>query len=128
MKKVSVILLLIIYSLASLGIGIKEFYCCGKLKSVNLVFTSPQKEKCSDNGSKEDCCKNKYHFFKVKDTHVAANSADCPAKCFVGFDSFIPSIEVDCVANQPQQIGNAIHAPPFFINIPVYIRNCVFRI
>jgi len=117
-----------VYTLASLGVGIREFYCCGKLESVKVTFTFYEKGECKD-GNKEDCCKNKYQFFKVNDTHVAGSGADSPAKSFVEFDSFMSLLDFGCVNNTTlQHIGSLIHGPPLVANTPIYIHNCIFRI
>ena len=38
MKKAAVILLISIYTLSTFGFCLKEFYCCGKLKSITVIL------------------------------------------------------------------------------------------
>ena len=45
MKKLSLILLILIYTSSTFGMVVKEFYCCGKLASVSLLFSSESKQK-----------------------------------------------------------------------------------
>jgi len=63
-KRILIIAILISYSVASFGISLNYFYCCGKLKKVSLaVKTEP--ENCSDK-SKKGCCDNKTVTIKLK--------------------------------------------------------------
>ena len=119
---------MLIYSLSSFGIGVNQFYCCGKLKSTSITYTQGSKEKCGNENSKSDCCRNKYQFFKVKDNHVAADTISNPVKHFSNLHLFTPSFEVMPLANEPTDIANASHAPPILHCISVYILNCNFRI
>lgn len=63
-KRILVILILISYSIASFGVSLNYFYCCGKLKSVSLV-TDTDKEDCKTKSSK-GCCDNKTVTLKLK--------------------------------------------------------------
>lgn len=128
MKKVSVIALLTIYSLSSFGIGINEFYCCGKLKSVNITFTTDKNEKCSKESDKDNCCKNKYQFFKVKDTYTAADAVKCQLKYVADADIVTPSFQLINSSNNFFSVANGSHAPPRPATIPIYLSNCIFRI
>ena len=64
MKRIVIIAILISYSIASFGVNLNYFYCCGKLKKVSLaVKTEP--ENCSSK-SKKGCCDNKTVTIKLK--------------------------------------------------------------
>ncbi len=128
MKKVALILLVLIYSASSFGITLKEFYCCGKLKSVSLALTDLGKNKCEMGDEKDGCCKTKYHYFKVKDTHLATDQLTVPANLHI-------TLALPVFANVPASLFtrelnviNGSHAPPPHQYIPAYISNCVFRI
>lgn len=128
MKKISLILLIAIYSLSTLGIGVKQFYCCGKLKSTDITFVQKDsKDKCGK-GSMGGCCQTKFKSLKVKDTHIAADDIGNPVKHFADLHLFTPSFELIALANEPINIANPSHAPPTHHGIPVYILNCNFRI
>lgn len=128
MKKISLILLTAIYSLSTLGIGVKQFYCCGKLKSTDITFVQKDsKDKCGK-GSMGGCCQTKFKSLKVKDTHIAADGISNPVKHFTNLHLFAPSFGVTVLANEPTPIANSSHAPPAHYGIPVYILNCNFRI
>ncbi len=128
MKKISLILLIIIYSLSTLGIGVKQFYCCGKLKSTDISFVvKDTKDKCGK-GSIGGCCKTKFKSLKVKDSHVAADGITTPLKYFTDLHLLTPSVEMPQWTSKPLDIANATHAPPVHYGVPIYILNCVYRI
>lgn len=128
MKKLFAIFLTLVYSLATLGVGLKEFYCCGKLKSINVSIVQSEKEKCGKGGDTDGCCKTKVHFFKVKDKHVLAGYIFNIPKQLSELD--LPnSLYKDIAVNRLQlNIANRSHAPPSQDNVPTFIFNCVFRI
>ena len=120
MKRVILILLICVYSASVLGLNLKQFYCCGKLKSVTVSF-SPGHD------SKQGCCKNKYQFFKVSDSHIAFGDLNTPAVYSILLN--ICNTFHESILFVPQKI-NAIdgsNGPPL-CKVPFYISNCVFRI
>src|SRR5690242_7488454 len=80
MKKAGIILLLSIYSLSIFGVTLKEFYCCGKLKSLTVTIS---KDTEAGKGTDDGCCKTKYHSFKVKDNHVSAADVNLQDRDYV---------------------------------------------
>lgn len=129
MKKAALILLLSLYTLSVAGIGIKQFYCCGKLKSTSISFTREAKEKCKNGDEKSDCCKTKYQTFKVKDSHIAAADISSPAKHFTDVHLITPSFDIiTALVTGPVNHTNESHAPPLHHGVPIYILNCVYRI
>lgn len=128
MKQIALVLLICVYALSSFGVGIKQFYCCGKLKSTSVSLVEDSKEKCTKGDKKSGCCKTKFNSLKVKDTHIAADDISNSVKHFTDIQLFIPSFEVVALVNEPMDIANPSHAPPAHHGIPVYILNCNFRI
>ena len=129
MKKIAAILLITIYSLSVLGIGVRQFYCCGKLKSTNLTFIQEVKEKCGKSDAMKGCCKTKFHSLKIKDSHVAADGITGFVKHFSELYVVTPSFEVKTIANEPVVVANTSHAPPPKLHgVPIYILNCTYRI
>jgi len=130
MKKAAIILLICIYSLSSFGIGIRQFYCCGQLKSTDITFV--QKESKGNCGKGEamnsGCCQTKFTTLKVKDSHIVADDINSPVKHFADLHLFIPSFEPLAFVNQQMDIANPSHAPPPKQNIPIYILCCTYRI
>ena len=64
MKKIAVLLILMVYSLASLGISLNYFYCCGKLKEVTIIIAPPHTKDCKS-GKGKKCCENKTVSHKI---------------------------------------------------------------
>lgn len=129
MKKVTLILLISIYSLSTLGIGVQQFFCCGKLKSTTISFTQQVKEKCGNNNTMSGgCCETKFTSLKVKDSHVPADAINTDVKHFTHQYLFAPSYEVMALANEPMNVDNPSHAPPLHHGIPIYILHCTYRI
>lgn len=128
MKQIALILLICVYSLPTFGIGVEQFYCCGKLKSTTITFVQPSKEKYDEGNATYGCCQTKYKTLKVKDSHVAADGIITPAKHFTPLHLYTPFFEVIPLANQPKSIVNTSHAPPPKTGIPIYILYCTYRI
>ena len=128
MKQISLILLLKIYALATFGVGINHFYCCGKLKSSDISFVQQGTEKCAKGDQTDGCCKTEYQSVKVKDSHVVAEEMTVPAKHFNDVHIFHSSTAFAELINSPQNIANSSHAPPFSRSVPAYILNCIYRI
>ena len=122
MKKVGIILLLLVYSLSILGISHKNFYCCGRLKSVSISIAQ-KAGKDSDFG----CCKTQYRSYKVKDNHVASTEVNAPQSCWIALVPFIPNYDARSISIEIDKI-NGSHDPPANGINPRYLLNCVFRI
>lgn len=128
MKKAVLILLICIYSLSTVGFSLKEFYCCGSLKSVSVALVQDAKQNCGKGNEKNGCCANKYHFYKVKDNHFAGDDVSIPVKHFTELSLFTPLFQQISFASQQVISANKSNAPPLHHGVPVYIFNCVFRI
>ena len=128
MKKITVILLLSIYSISTLGLSLKSFYCCGNLKSVTVTLTQNEQKKCANDDGTSDCCKTKYQFFKVKDNHFVADHVSSPVKHFVELNLFTSAFQVINYPSEQIYVANKSNAPPLLHGVPDYIFNCVFRI
>jgi hypothetical protein len=63
-KKLFSIAILICYGIASFGVSINYFYCCGKLKTISLVAAIDQKS-CNAK-SERGCCNKKTVTIKLK--------------------------------------------------------------
>ena len=128
MKKITAILLLSLYSLSTLGLSLKSFYCCGDLKSVTVSITQDEKKQCSNGDDKTDCCKTKYQFLKVKDSHVTADLVNTPDLHFFDFHLIYGSFQAINYSSRNTYISHLSNAPPLLYSVPDYIFNCVFRI
>jgi hypothetical protein len=128
MKKISLILLILIYSISSFGIGIKQFYCCGKLESTTLSFLQVEKKKCDKDDGTSGCCKTEFKSFKIKDSHVAAADISAPGTQIAELYLTVPVFEILALSKQTLVVANAAHAPPLQQGIPIYILDCTYRI
>lgn len=128
MKKIALILLICVYTLSSFGIGVRQFYCCGKLKTTTISFIQEAKEKCIKGDENNGCCKTKFKSFKITDNQISADKITNTVKHFTYLHLFTPSIEVTALSNELLDIANASHAPPANHGVPVYLFNCNFRI
>lgn len=129
MKKIALILLICIYTLSSFGIGVRQFYCCGKLKSTDIIYVQQEsKEKCGKGIAMGGCCQTKFKSLKVKDSHVAADAINTPVKHFTDLFLYTPSFEVAALTNQPMGVTNTSHAPPLHHGVAIYILHCTYRI
>src|SRR4051794_7936713 len=121
MKKIFLILLICAYALSTMGVGLKEFYCCGKLKTKFLTLTGNNKADCTMEG----CCKTKHQFLKLKDNHLASADIYLPAKHFATLPFFTSVNLTDSFAQQAVHT-NRSHGPPLYDDdLPLYLSNCV---
>ena len=126
MKKIALIFLLSIYAISSLGVGIRQFYCCGTLQSTEFDFVQKKKDNCPDTNIKEGCCKTTVQYFKVKDSHVAS-VVNLPLKHLTEMHLRAPSSEsATLVRHTKTRIF--IHTPPEKYITPLFILNGVYRI
>ena len=128
MKKIAAILLILVYSMSTFGVTLKEFYCCGKLKSVSIAIADIEKSKCNKASDKEEgCCKTKYQYFKVKDNHLTTANVTAPLKYNTDLYFVTPPQHSISFNTQVTNANNPCHAPPLHQAVPLYIANCVFR-
>jgi hypothetical protein len=127
-RKTIVISLLIIYAISTSGISIRQFYCCGILKSVSVVIDNFPKQGCDKGDGKSGCCKNNYQYFKLKDTHFASHELTAPV--VFSSDLHIPTgnFLFEAIASQAEIIVHSSNSPPRTSTVPIYISNSVFRI
>jgi hypothetical protein len=127
-KKLFVIFLTLVYSLSSMGIGLREFYCCGKLKSVHITLSQQETAKCGKGDENSGCCKVKHQFFKVKDKHLLSDYEFTASKHFSQLITPALPLEANSFYTPEFKTSHNIHAPPLEKGIPIFILNCVYRI
>ena len=77
MRKSVAILLLVVYIIASSGVAIRAHYCCGHLKSINLVLDGSSSEKSAPSTKtmmSKDCCKDKVATNTISDDQKPSTS------------------------------------------------------
>lgn len=128
MKRSTVILLICIYALATMGFALNEFYCCGKLESINFALLSETKEKC-DKGEGNGCCDNKYKFYKVKDKHISSDKTYNVVNHITELEILKSSfLDTTIFSAEKAAMAYCSHAPPIDEGVSIYLFNCVFRI
>lgn len=126
MKRLTVLLLLIVYGFSSSGMTLHFHYCCGKLDKIEL---SPAKEmKCGmqHKAEKKSCCDSKQLELKVKSDYKAEAAAKLIIPSFSAAKSF-----TDFAVTQPRygkQLIPQVFAPPPLYQNPLYIFHCLYRI
>lgn len=128
MKKGFAILLFLIYSLAAFGIGLKEHYCCGKLKSVTIGFVASEKNKCRKDKGTFGCCKSVVKDIKVKDEQVAGAEVQTPTKACIELHNLLSLWQPFHFSSLQFIAAKNYHSPPSLHNTPINIYNCVYRI
>ncbi len=128
MKKLGIIGLFLIYAAASIGISIKQFYCCNQLKSTSLAYTAVEESSCGMSHKMKDCCKTKVKYVKSQDTHFAKSSTnDLP-----NVDLLSATAAIDLYMIHSNHAANkavpAFHPPPQIQAVPLYQFYCNYRI
>ena len=127
MKRLTLIFLCSLYAISILGVSIKKFYCCGKLKSITVHLWNDSKATCNKGDDKDGCCKAESKFFKVKENHIAFSETSTPHKYFCDVDLPVSTPRISKIKSFTASIANGINAPPDYKRI-LYIFNCVYRI
>jgi hypothetical protein len=127
-KKAATIFIICIYGLSFLGFSVKEFYCCGRLKSVTLSLRETSREKNNIGENKKSCCKTKVLYLKVKNSHLASIIAIDASDNFHYAAIFAERHCTPMVVSISAVNANRSHAPPLHPGIAIYISNCVYRI
>ncbi|MDP1842398.1 MAG: hypothetical protein Q8K64_03170 [Sediminibacterium sp.] len=128
MKKILLLLLIGIYTTASIGFSIKQFYCCNKLKSTSIAFTTSSDKKCGMDADKDFCCKTTYQYFKVKDNHLGEPGFNGLTKDFVDVELIHPTFSLNLGFTKTNEAAYFSNPPPLNNGIPIYLLHCVYRI
>lgn len=128
MKKFTSILLIGVYALATMGFSLKEFYCCGKLRSKSISLIASGNDKFAKGNNNDGCCKDIFQYFKVKDDQIASSNISNPVKHFISLHLYGLLVRDTNFAFQDHVIAYRSNGPPLYRNVPLYISNCLFRI
>ncbi|HVZ25018.1 MAG TPA: hypothetical protein VG842_03140 [Sediminibacterium sp.] len=128
MKKLLIIAAILVYATATMGVGVQEFYCCGKLKAVSLSLLQASPKQCGKKSGMTGCCKTTIQYVKLKDTHITAEKVSGPAGISVPLCSPAMPVIVQAITEPGAPNINSTHAPPLYRGVPVYLSNRVFRI
>ncbi len=127
MKKITIVLLTVVYLLSAIGVSASRFYCCGILKTTNLTIgVNHESEKITSIG--DDCCKTTKQSFKVKDNHFGADASSLSFKSFPAVTYIITPFELNAEPFTFIYTAFSKHAPPCGHDTPIYTLNCNYRI
>jgi len=131
MKKFVVTILSIVYLTSTVGATVHYHYCMDKLVDWGLWHNGDKQcGKCGMDKSLEKnngCCKDEHKQVKLETEHKGVASYQLTALSFAVLPT--PAFEIEDVKLPTVTEENPLsHAPPRRGEIPVYIRNCVFRI
>lgn len=129
-KKITIVILAILYITTSSGVIVNMHYCMGKL--VALDFLHHKDQHCFGCGMEEtnnkDCCKQEKKILKTeKDQKTTILTAfQLPQHIFTQIDDYfdIASVHVTCL-----KVSHPLYyAPPRGHSLQRFIRYCDFRI
>lgn len=124
-KKITTIILAVIYLVSIFGISVNRFYCCGQFQSQNIAVALFNKAQTKDN----DCCKHTQTVIKVKDSHeqTAAGNSVLVSAVHLPITPFLPASYA--LSGIESTASNFSNGPPLRLKaIPLYIRLCTYRI
>ncbi len=128
MKKLTLILVTLVYTLSTLGMDVSRFYCCGKLKSETFSFFGENHKTCNKGSDDSGCCQTTHHYLKVNDTHIASQVVFSPEKFFSILHTDFPSVDLTAPKIPLSFLANNINAPPLLQGTLIYIFICIYRI
>ncbi len=130
LKKIVLISLLAVYSIATMGATVHLHFCMNRF--VGWSFFEEKDGKCGKCGmeeqDKEGCCKDEHQHFKLDTDHQKSDVASLlhykltPQIAAVFSDSNVPVYLNNAVAHP------ALHAPPDIQKQRLHVLNCVFLI
>jgi hypothetical protein len=127
LKKAFVAILAILYMTIASGVEMNIHYCMGEFASMELGKAAD--EDCSRCGmkAKAGCCEDESRIVKLEDSHQASFLSWSVLPPMV-----VPSTYFEVGTSKAIAVTDVLlppsHAPPGSYDIPVYLRNCVFRI
>lgn len=131
MKKLVVAILAVLYLGVSSGATVHLHYCMGKLLGVS--FTDNDSNKCGKCGMKKtaspkkSCCKDEHKLVKLGKDHTASAFIELLQAPLLLQPVHQYETAIAAVGEQPVLFPSP-HSPPYPGDVPLFVRNCVFRI
>ena len=132
MKKFLILILTFAYIASTSGATVYLHYCMGKMVEWNVVEND--KAMCANCGmdkSEKDsdkCCKDEHKQLKVTNDHNVVETA-LKGMQLLAFAMPVSYIEMpDVHFSSTMEENPTGNAPPGSYSIPIYKRNCIFRI
>ena len=132
MKKLFVTLLAFFYLSVASGVGVYLHYCMGNLVSWSIYDSG--KHGCDFCGmgkseSKDlNCCKDVKHHAKVEQAQKA-NSSLFKFEQSIADIVLVNPVALLFIFDTQQTVGEVnCNAPPEIASVPLYVKNCIYRI
>jgi hypothetical protein len=129
MRKVGVIFLTLLYTVSTSGVGVGNFYCCGKFKETFLFSPFNADKGCKQNKKMRNCCDTKIVLIKVADSHAPSssriNQCNDTVKQIVPFSVQLFNLSSISIGRTVFAFSNDVSPP---IAPALYLSHCVFRI
>jgi hypothetical protein len=132
MKRILLIILAIFYLGVSQGATVYFHYCMGEL--VQLGLKTPKKANCDFCGmnkkesKKDSCCKNDVKQAKVDSSQKTAQAQYHFEQSSIAVLNHVIWESANLAVPKELGKGTRSNAPPQGQEIPVFIRNCTYRI
>lgn len=130
-KKLSILLLLVLYLGVSTGATLHFQYCMGRLVKVSIAQHHDLKcHKCGmakKAASKKKCCSDQHQQLKTDQSSqlVKATLNFSAPVVVVSHTGYLNNQVYKYTAPAPHPVSQA---PPYTTAVPAFIRNCTFRI
>lgn len=132
MKRFSAFILLLIYSVTSIGATVQLHYCMGKISGWSVAWTESKSKECHKCGMEKEnsdkgCCHDENKLIKIQDdqkaNYVSLEILKLPVATPIVVDHSITYL-----LPQKSELLPKSNAPPLTGDIDLCIRNSVFRI
>lgn len=129
MKKIILSIITFLYLAVSSGVAMEIHYCMGEKAGVDFFATAESKKcgKCGMKDTKSGCCNDEHKFYKLDNAHKNVQVDQAPLINFVEISTIHYSYDLDWSNTNTLSVPNN-NSPPILENIPIYLRNCLFRI
>lgn len=127
MKKAFIAILAILYLAVASGVEMNIHYCMGEIASVD--YGKSEKGLCGKCGmeSKKGCCEDETTLLKIQDSHQSSQLS-WAFQLSVAEPAIFPVFQDYFGYNSRYCFDQPANGPPPGSNIPIYIKNNVFRI
>ncbi len=130
MKKLTVLILSLLYITTSSGVMVNAHYCMGKL--VDWSFSHSSDENCTKCGMSDTeskgCCSDEERTLKLDtDQKVVKLAHQLPQNTSIALTHYFSETSFVCVFSGTDE-PLFKRAAPLRQNLPLFIRHCVFRI
>lgn len=126
MKKLLTLFVILVYGVASAGATLHLHYCCGKLDKIS--FSAAHNKDCpKKDGAFKRCCDSKQLEFKIK------SDQEPGTKWITVHKDLTPTVQAAAcyllIPTQKIPVNEYATGPPLVVSpVPLFIKNCVYRI